>query len=91
MAEFEIPEDVTSLDDEQLSSALDGARNAFAALSAESTVTDTSMTRLRALSTCVEDIRTEQGARVEAATAAASEIEQLARPLPGSPRSPTTP
>lgn len=83
MAEFEIPEDVTSLDDEQLSSALDGARNAFAALSAESTVTETSMGRLRALTDCTLAIRAEQGARVEAATAAASEIEQLAAQMRG--------
>jgi hypothetical protein len=83
MAEYEIPEDITSLDDEQLAEALDGARNAFAALSAEPTVTDTSMSRLRALSTCVEDIRTEQGSRVTAAQAAASEIEQLAARVRG--------
>ncbi|MGW6925150.1 hypothetical protein ACWGA9_28420 [Streptomyces sp. NPDC054950] len=52
MDKFDIPEDITSLDDEALSQALDGARTAFAALSAEST--DTSMGTLRALSTCVQ-------------------------------------
>lgn len=83
MAEFEIPEDITSLDDEQLSLALDGARNAFAALSGEPTATDASMVRLRALSACVENIRTEQGARVEAAQAAATEIEALAARVRG--------
>lgn len=83
MADFDIPEDITSLDDEQLAQALEGARGAFAALSAEPTVTDTSMGRLRALSTCVEDIRTEQGARVQAAQAAAAEIETLAARVRG--------
>lgn len=81
--EFDIPEDVTALDDEQLAAALDGARSAFAALSAESTVTQDGLTRMRALSACVENCRAEQGARVQAAEAAAAEIEQLAATVRG--------
>lgn len=83
MDEFQIPDDITSLDDDALSEALSGARAAFQALSAETTVTDASMGALRALSTCVEDIRTEQTARTEAARAAADEIEQLAARVRG--------
>lgn len=83
MDPFEIPEDLTSLDDDQLSQAFDGARAAFQALSDENVFTTQAMERIRALSTCVEDIRTEQAARHEAATAAAAEIEALASRVRG--------
>ncbi|MFK0063350.1 major capsid protein [Streptomyces werraensis] len=81
--DFEIPEDVTALDDEQLAEALDGARAAFAALSGQDVIDGDAMTRMRALAACVEDIRTEQTARVEAATQAAAEIEALAAQVRG--------
>ncbi|MEW2568324.1 major capsid protein [Streptomyces sp. NPDC047070] len=83
MDEFEIPENVTSLDDDALALALDGARAAFAALSAAPTVTDDSMGTLRALTACVEAIRNEQVSRVEAAQAAAAQIEELAARVRG--------
>ncbi|MDI9829694.1 major capsid protein [Streptomyces sp. KAU_LT] len=81
--DFEIPEDVTALDDEQLAQALDGARTAFAALSGQDVIDGEAMTRMRALAACVEDIRTEQQGRVEAATQAAAEIEALAAQVRG--------
>ncbi|WP_405893709.1 major capsid protein [Streptomyces sp. NBC_00104] len=81
--DFEIPADVTALDDEQLAEALAGARNSFAALSGQDSVDETSLVRMRALATAVEDIRTEQGARVQAAEQAAAEIESLAATIRG--------
>ncbi|MFJ4469602.1 major capsid protein [Streptomyces sp. NPDC089424] len=81
--DFEIPQDVTALDDEALAQALDGARAAFAALSGQDVIDGDAMTRMRALAACVEDIRTEQTGRVEAATQAAAEIETLAAQVRG--------
>ncbi|SOE31788.1 major capsid protein [Streptomyces sp. OK228] len=89
--DFEIPEDVTALDDEALAQALDGARAAFAALSGQDVIDGDAMTRMRALAACVEDIRTEQTARVEAATQAAAEIETLAAQVRGEQANPQVP
>ncbi|MGX1301342.1 hypothetical protein RKD35_002830 [Streptomyces albogriseolus] len=89
--DFEIPEDVTALDDEQLAEALDGARAAFAALSGQDVIDGDAMTRMRGLAACVEDIRTEQTARVEAATQAAAEIEALAAQVRGEEATPEAP
>ncbi|MER7841687.1 major capsid protein [Streptomyces sp. NPDC096040] len=89
--DFEIPEDVTALDDEALAQALDGARSAFAALSGQDVIDGDAMTRMRALAACVEDIRTEQQTRVEAATQAAAEIETLAAQVRGEQANPAAP
>ncbi|MEU0947648.1 major capsid protein [Streptomyces canus] len=89
--DFEIPEDVTALDDETLAQALDGARAAFAALSGQDVIDGDAMTRMRSLAACVEDIRTEQTARVEAATQAAAEIETLAAQVRGEQANPAAP
>ncbi|MEV0016690.1 major capsid protein [Streptomyces tendae] len=89
--DFEIPEDVTALDDEALAQALDGARAAFAALSGQDVIDGDAMTRMRALAACVEDIRTEQTGRVEAATQAAAEIEALAAQVRGEEGAPAAP
>ncbi|MFF4900441.1 major capsid protein [Streptomyces sp. NPDC001068] len=90
--DFDIPEDVTALDDEALAQALDGARAAFAALSGQDVIEGDAMTRMRALAACVEGIRTEQTARVEAATQAAAEIEALAAQVRGEePTAPAAP
>lgn len=83
MAEFELPEDISSLSDDELAETLDQARAAFAALSAENTIDDQGMTRMRALATAVQDIRQEQAARHQAAQHAAAEIEQLAAQVRG--------
>ncbi|MGW2074260.1 major capsid protein [Streptomyces sp. NPDC001953] len=83
MDEFQIPEDIRALDDEQLAEALVGATQAFQALSSQTRVDDSTMGQLRALSTCVQDIRQEQADRVAAAEAAADEIEQLAAQVRG--------
>jgi hypothetical protein len=89
--DFEIPEDVTALDDEALAQALEGARAAFAVLSGQDVIDGDAMTRMRALAACVEDIRTEQTARVEAATQAAAEIEALAAQVRGEEATPEAP
>ncbi|WP_411092313.1 major capsid protein [Streptomyces sp. 049-1] len=89
--DFEIPEDVTALDDEALAQALEGARAAFAALSGQDVIDGDAMTRMRALAACVEDIRTEQTGRVEAATQAAAEIEALAAQVRGEEANPAAP
>ncbi|MET7720677.1 major capsid protein [Streptomyces mirabilis] len=89
--DFEIPEDVTALDDEALAQALDGARAAFAALSGQDVIDGDAMGRMRSLAACVEDIRTEQTARVEAATQAAAEIETLAAQVRGEQANPQAP
>ncbi|MDX2643497.1 major capsid protein [Streptomyces sp. PA03-1a] len=83
MPEFELPEDITSLDDDALAAALDGARGAFAQLSAADNVTPDGLVRMRELAAGVEAIRTEQAARVTAAEEAAAEIEALAAQVRG--------
>lgn len=89
--DFDIPEDVTALDDEDLAHALDGARSAFAALSGQDVIDTEAMGRMRALAACVETIRTEQQTRVEAATQAAAEIEALAAQVRGEEAAPEQP
>ncbi|MFF0395199.1 hypothetical protein ACFYSJ_05345 [Streptomyces sp. NPDC005248] len=80
---FELPEDIRSLNDDELAATLDEARAAFAALSAENTIDDQGMMRMRALATGVQDIRQEQANRHQAAQLAATEIEQLAAQVRG--------
>lgn len=83
MAEFELPEDIRALNDDELADTLNQARAAFASLSAENTIDDQGMTRMRALATAVQDIRQEQANRLQAAQQAAAEIEQLAAQVRG--------
>ncbi|MBC9729271.1 major capsid protein [Streptomyces sp. TRM68367] len=80
---FELPDDLTSLDDEQLAAALEGAVQAFDAKATSSLVTQKDIDELRALASGVEAMRTEQNDRVTAAKAAAAEIEQLAAQVRG--------
>ncbi|MFD3452860.1 major capsid protein [Streptomyces sp. NPDC058691] len=82
-AEFELPEDLTALTDDELSEALDGARAAFDALSSADNVTPDGLVRMRELAGDVEAIRTEQAARAQAAEEAAAEIESLAAQIRG--------
>ncbi|PSK57981.1 hypothetical protein B0E38_01826 [Streptomyces sp. 111WW2] len=91
--DFQIPEDVTALDDDALAQALDGARDAFAALSGQDVIDSDGMGRMRALAACVDQIRTEQSTRVEAAQQAAAEIEALAAQVRGedAPTAPEAP
>ncbi|MYX39027.1 MULTISPECIES: major capsid protein [unclassified Streptomyces] len=83
MAEFELPEDLTALSDDELSEVLDGARAAFDALSSSDNVTPDGLAAMRELAAGVESIRTEQAARVAAAEEAAREIEALAAQIRG--------
>ncbi|MGY4744148.1 major capsid protein [Streptomyces sp. ATMOS53] len=80
---FELPEDLTTLDDEQLVAALDGAVKAFDAKAKSSLVTNTDIADLRALAAGVEAMRAEQQDRLSAAKEAAAEIEQLAAQVRG--------
>ncbi|MDX3067088.1 major capsid protein [Streptomyces sp. ND04-05B] len=80
---FELPEDITGLDDEQLAAALAGAVQAFDAKAKSSLVTPTDIEDLRSLATAVEDMRKEQQDRITAAREAAAEIEQLAAQVRG--------
>ncbi|MFI0827284.1 major capsid protein [Streptomyces roseolus] len=83
MDPFELPEDVTALDDEALAEALKGAVKAFDTLSNSTTITPDDLVHLRALAAAVDNIRKEQGARVAAAEAAAAEIDNLAAQVRG--------
>ncbi len=91
MDEFQIPEDVAALDNDQLAQALAGATEAFQALAAQNRVDDETMGQLRALSTCVTAIRQEQADRIQAAERAAQEIEELAAQVRGDDPAAETP
>ncbi|MFD5788581.1 major capsid protein [Streptomyces sp. NPDC127037] len=91
MADFEIPEDVTALSDDELNQALSGAVEAFDAMSQSSTVSTDDLQSLRSLATCVDTIRTEQASRREAAEQAAAEIDALAAQVRGGDAEPETP
>lgn len=80
---FELPEDITSLPDDELAALLDSAVQAFDARSNSSTVTPDDLEQLRTLATAVNDIRAEQQARREAAEQAAAEIDALAAQVRG--------
>lgn len=84
MADFEIPEDITALTDDELAEALAGAVEAFDAKSQSTTVTTKDLEALRSLATVVDSIRTEQASRREAAEQAAAEIDALAAQVRGS-------
>lgn len=83
MADFELPENIAALNDDELTELLDGATKEFNSKSTSSVVTPKDIEQLRALAKGVEDIRTEQAARVEAATQAAAEIDALAAQVRG--------
>ncbi|MFH8577127.1 major capsid protein [Streptomyces zaomyceticus] len=83
MDPFELPEDITALNDEELGELLEGAVAAFDARSTASVVTQRDLEQLRTLAAGIESIRTEQGARHEAATQAAAEIDALAAQVRG--------
>ncbi|MGW8603011.1 major capsid protein [Streptomyces sp. NPDC055893] len=83
MDPFEFPEDITTLNDDELSDVLMDAVAAFDARSTSSVVTPRDLEQLRTLAAGIESIRTEQGARVEAATQAAAEIDALAAQVRG--------
>ncbi|MGA5497705.1 major capsid protein [Streptomyces cinereoruber] len=83
MADYELPEDITALDDEALANALEGAVKAFDTVSNSTTITPDDLTRLRSLASAVDGIRQEQAARVAAAEAAAAEIDTLAAQVRG--------
>ncbi|WP_432104488.1 hypothetical protein [Streptomyces sp. bgisy091] len=79
MADFELPESIAALNDDELTELLDGATAEFNSKSTKSVVTPKDIEQLRALAKGVEEIRTEQAARVEAA----AEIDALAAQVRG--------
>jgi hypothetical protein len=88
---FELPDDLSALDDEQLADALAGAVQAFDAKAKSSLVTPTDIEDLRALAGGVEAMRKEQQERIDAAKQAAAEIEQLAAQVRGEDAAPAAP
>ncbi|MFJ7586964.1 major capsid protein [Streptomyces sp. NPDC097617] len=88
MTDFEIPEDVSALSDDQLNDTLAGAVEAFDAMSQSSSVTTGDLESLRSLATCVDSIRTEQASRRAAAEQAAAEIDALAAQVRGGTNEP---
>lgn len=78
MAEFEFPEDITALADDDLADALKSAVAAFDAKSTSTSITSKDLSSLRTLAGGIESIRAEQGSRQEAAEQAAAEIDALA-------------
>ncbi|MER6828881.1 major capsid protein [Streptosporangium sp. NPDC000563] len=85
MERFELPDDITALDDAELSELLAGAVAAFDALSTSDRVSADDLAELRRLSAAVNNIRSEMQSRLEAAEAAAAEIDQLAAQVRGTP------
>ncbi|MEU8870446.1 major capsid protein [Streptomyces javensis] len=93
MAEFELPEDLTTLStltDDQLSELLEGAVAAFDGKSGSTTVTAKDLEQLRALAAGIGAIRAEQQQRREAAELAAAEIDALAAQVRGPEAPPET-
>lgn len=83
--QYEIPEDITRLNDEELTEALEAAVAAFDAKYASNVVTPDDLAHLRKLASTVEQIKAEQTARREAAEAAAAEMDALAAKVLGEP------
>ncbi|MEU9576300.1 major capsid protein [Streptomyces chilikensis] len=83
MADFDVPEDITALDDQQLSDLHDQAVAAFDAQANSTTISPDDMVALRSLTETITAIRGEQQARVEAAQQAAAEIDALAAQVRG--------
>lgn len=83
MDPFEFPEDITALPSEDLAELLEGAVAAFQARSTSDVVAPGHLEQLRAIATGIDNIRSEQKARHEAATQAAAEIDALAAQVRG--------
>ncbi|CAL9612905.1 hypothetical protein SUDANB1_05664 [Streptomyces sp. enrichment culture] len=87
---FELPEDLSTLSNEELSQALEAALAAFDAKKADSLkgFTTADLDELKSFAAAAEDIRAEQGNRAEAAEAALAEIEALEVQVHGTPEEP---
>ncbi|MDX2917307.1 major capsid protein [Streptomyces sp. NE06-03C] len=83
MDPFEFPEDLTALPSEELADLLEGAVAAFQVRSTSDVVAPGHLEQLRNIATGIENIRSEQKARHEAATQAAAEIDALAAQVRG--------
>ncbi|MFF4391447.1 major capsid protein [Streptomyces sp. NPDC001552] len=88
MADFQIPEDIAALSDEELNEALEGAVEAFDSKSQSQTITTKDLEALRSLAAAVEAIRVEQATRRGAAEQAAAEIDALAVQVRGAEAEP---
>ena len=80
---FELPDEYSTLSDQELAELLEGAVAAFDAKSNSTTVTADDLAQLRQLATAVDDIRAEQASRLAAAEQAAAEIDALAAKVRG--------
>lgn len=85
MAEFHIPEDISGFTDDELSNLLSATVAEFETQSASTSVTTDDLETLRGLAVAVERMRAEQSARLEAAEAAATEIDALMAQVRGTP------
>ncbi|MFJ2205941.1 major capsid protein [Streptomyces microflavus] len=83
MDPFELPEDFTSLSTEELADLEEAAIAAFQVRSTSDLVAPGHLEQLRAIATGIDNIRSEQKARHEAATQAAAEIDALAAQVRG--------
>jgi hypothetical protein len=83
MADFEFPEDITALNDDELTETLASALQAFEFRSQSTSITPKDLEALRSLAKGIESIRAERAARKEAAEAAAAEIDALAAQVRG--------
>lgn len=83
MEEFVLPEDITTLNDDDLANLLDTAVRAFDTKSTATVVTPDDLEQLRKITAAVTAIRAEQAARREAAEKVAAEIDALAAQVRG--------
>lgn len=83
MDDFEVPEDLSALSNDELSALHDAATAAFQALRESETITEDELVTMRGLAEAASQIRDEQGTREAAAEAAAAEIESLAAQMSG--------
>ncbi|MFC8465995.1 major capsid protein [Streptomyces sp. NPDC057250] len=77
MAEFQLPEDISTLSDEDLATLLDNAVAEFERQSGAPSFTPEELDALRGLAAGIDGIRAEQSTRLEAAEEAAAEIDAL--------------
>lgn len=83
MDRFELPDDYTTLTDEELDALLASAVQQFDAKASATTISDRDLADMRQLTAAVKAIRAEKKARLEAAAAAAAEIDELAAEVRG--------
>lgn len=77
MADFEMPEDIARLSDDELETNLAAAVRSFGSLAKSPSVTTKDIDTLKSLKASIQAIKDEQASRTAAAEAAAAEIDAL--------------